>query len=327
MNFIKDYLFRLEHQIPEALAIGHTIRIPEIYRNVENILFCGVGGSAIGCDILKLLALDRSRLYCLVQRGGKWAKWAGKNTLVVLSSYSGNTEEVLQYYPHAKKEKCPMLIVTSGGKLGKLAMRNRIPYLRIPAGFAPRMAIGYSTFSLLPTLEQVARFHVPEHELKEIRTVIREVPVQKAHQIAKCLVNKSVFVYAPTGLFEAAALRWRTQFEENAKTLASHQIIPEMFHNEVEGWQLPKRTVKKSAAVFLIDGSESDVIRKKRQRVGKLIQKQGGTTLEVQSQGTTPLSKLFSVIALGDCISYELAKLHRVDPSVIPLIDSVKKIA
>ena len=326
MEFIRDYLFRLEHQIPEAIAIGRSIKIPERYKKVHHILFCGMGGSAISCDILRLLASERSRLFSVVQRGGEWPTWAGRDTLVVLSSYSGNTEEVLYFYKQAQALKCPMLIVTSGGKLRELALRNKIPYLHIPSGYAPRMAIGYLTFSLLPAIEQIAKFRVPERELQEAQASIRNVSLTSARSIAKRISKKAIYLYAVAGLLEAAALRWRTQIEENAKTLASHQIIPEMYHNEVEGWRFPHTSVTHAVALFLKDKADPKPLAKKRSHVEKMIQKQGGHGLEIPSQGKTPLARLFSLIAMGDCVSYELAALNHTNPSKIPMIDAIKKI-
>jgi len=322
----KDFLENLPDQIPQALAIGRALRIPEHYGKVKQVLFYGMGGSAISGDILRVLVMSRSRDFFVVEHGGKWPPWAGKETLAVFSSYSGNSAEVLDHLKDALKAKSRILVVTSGGKLGKIARRKHLPCLMIPGGMPPRCAIGYLTFSVLPVLERIGRFHIPAAEISETIRQIKHASRQHARTVAKALYGKSVHLYAMLGVMEPVLQRWRAQLAENAKTLVSHYVIPEFFHNEIEGWVFPKEIIRKSRAVFILDKEDNSVFSRKRRFAQKLIRKAGGGVIEIPSRGKSELARLFSLIALGDWVSYELALLNKVNPLTISKIESVKKI-
>ncbi len=121
-------------------------------------------------------------------------------------------------------------------------------------------------------------------------------------------------------------MRWRTQFAENAKYLSSHHSLPEMFHNEVEGWKFPARMVRDSTAVFFKDASDPKILLRKTKFVAGAIKKAGGTVLEIQSVGVSPVARLFSMIFLGDRVSLELARMARVNPYEVPLLEAIKKL-
>ncbi len=324
---MRDYLLNLDHQIIEGLEIGRRLSLSPAYRKVKQVLFYGMGGSAISGDILRILVTERSRDFFAVEHGGKWPNWADRETLAVFSSYSGNTVEVLQHFKHAIACGSPILIVTSGGKLADIASKNRIPCVKIPRGLPPRCAIGYLTFSVLPVLEKVGRFHVSNEEINETLGTIRKVPSEGTpKKIARKLFGKSIHLYAVGGLLEPVLIRWRAQLAENAKTLASHHVIPEIFHNEVEGWRFPKKLIQRSLALFLLDRGDPPVLHKKRKFIERAIQDQKASILEIKSRGSSPLARIFSLISLGDWVSYELALMNRVDPMKIPIIEALKKV-
>ncbi len=324
---MKHYLLELDQQIEEGLALGRALKIPKSYAKIKQVLFYGMGGSAISGNVLQVLVAQRSRDFFAVEHGGSWPHWAGPETLAVFSSYSGNTGEVLEKItPQVLKSKISILTVTSGGRLSEIAKENNLPCLRIPSGMPPRCAIGYLTFSVLPVLEKLGRFRVPDAEIKETLNIIRDYPQIEARKLAKKLKGKSTHFYGISGLMEPVLVRWRAQFAENAKTLASHHFLPEIFHNEIEGWCFPKDIIRKSAAVFLTDSSDPAFIRSKRAVVEALMRRRGAEVLEVQSKGKSVLARIFSLIALGDWVSYELALLNGVDPLDISAIEAIKKL-
>jgi glucose/mannose-6-phosphate isomerase len=323
---MREYLLHLDRQIDEAIEMGRRLLLPRSYRRVRQILFYGMGGSAISGDILRVLVTERSRDFFAVERGGHWPPWAGPETLTVFSSYSGNTVEILQHLKNAQARRSPMVVVTSGGRLGRMASEKQIPCLRIPSGIPPRCAIGYLTFSVLPVLEQVGRFHVTEREVRETASVVRGIPERHAKKLARRIFGKATHLYGAAGLMEPVLIRWRCQLAENAKTLASHHVLPEMFHNEIEGWRFPHPVIRRSLAVFLLDRGDSLSFRRKRKFVEQHIRRRGGKVLEIRSRGKTPLARIFSLISLADWVSYELALLNGVDPDKIPIIEAVKRI-
>ena len=324
---MKNYFLALDRQIREGLLIGRKLSLPADYRKVKQILFCGMGGSAISGDILRVIVTQRSKDFFAVEHGSRWPNWADGQTLAVFSSYSGNTVEVLQHVHRAFASKTQMLMVTSGGHLGEIALERRLPCLRIPGGLPPRCAVGYLTFSVIPVLAKVGGFRITEEEIKETVSVIRKMNHQKAKAIARKLFKKAIHLYGVSGLVEPILVRWRAQLAENAKTLASHHVIPEIFHNEVEGWKFPRTIIKNSMAVFLNDREDPSLLCRKRKLVQNHIRGNGGQVLEINSQGRSPLARIFSLISLGDWVSYELASLNHVDPMSIPTIEAVKKVS
>jgi glucose/mannose-6-phosphate isomerase len=167
-------------------------------------------------------------------------------------------------------------------------------------------------------------FSVSGKEIGEVLRGVRHFPEAEARRLAKRLFGKNIAIYGG-GLMQSVALRWRTQFAENAKTLASCEALPEMFHHEVEGWVFPKFKVKRSVAIFLTDRNEPEWLCKKKKVAMKAIREHGAEAAEFKARGEGVLARIFSMILLGDWTSCELAKLYKVDPMSIYVIDRIKK--
>jgi glucose/mannose-6-phosphate isomerase len=243
---------------------------------------------------------------------------------VILSSYSGNTHEVQAIFEQAVARKAHFLVVASGGRLAEEALRRKIPFFRLPEGYPPRFAIGYTTFSLLFLFMRYGWFSVPREEIQEVLRGVRHFPAMEARKLARRLSGKNIAIYGG-GLMQSVALRWRTQFAENAKTLASCEALPEMFHHEIEGWIFPQFKIKRSVAIFLTDRNEPDWLIKKKRVAMKAIREHGAGVVELKARGKGALARIFSMTLLGDWTSCELAKLYKVDPMSICVIDRIKK--
>ena len=322
---MESYLKDLANQIVRARAIACGISLPSSFiKRPEKVLYCGMGGSAISGDILGTIAQSRSRIHWTVNRTSRLPEWVDSKTIVILSSYSGNTHEVESIFKQAVVRKAHFLVVASGGWLAEEAIKRKIPFFRLPQGYPPRFAIGYTTFSLLFLFMRYRWFSVSSKEIGEVFRMMRRFPVTEARKLAKQLKDKNIAIYGG-GLMQSVALRWRTQFAENAKTLASCEALPEMFHHEVEGWIFPKFKIKHSVAIFLTDRNEPDWLLKKKKVAMKAIQEHGAKVVELKAQGDGALARIFSMIMLGDWTSCELAKLYKVDPMSICVIDRIKK--
>jgi glucose/mannose-6-phosphate isomerase len=319
------YLKDLANQIVKARAIAGGVSLPASFiKRPEKVLYCGMGGSAISGDILGTIAQNRSRIHWTVNRTSRLPAWVDSKTVVILSSYSGNTHEVEAIFEQAIARKAHFLVVASGGWLAEEALKRKIPLFRLPQGYPPRFAIGYTTFSLLFLFMRYRWFSVSPKEIREVLREVRHFPSTKARKLAKQLFRKNIAIYGG-GLMQSVALRWRTQLAENAKTLASCEALPEMFHHEVEGWIFPEFKIKRSFAVFLTDLNEPDWLLKKKRVAMEAIREQGAEAAEFRARGTGALARLFSMILLGDWTSCELAKLNKVDPMSIRMIDRIKK--
>lgn len=322
---MKEYLTKLPTQIKEGWAIGERMQIQQSFKDINKILFCGMGGSAIGSDIFRVLSFQNTRFPFMVQRSPQVPKWVDSETLVVLLSYSGNTREILESIDALLKVKAQMIVLTSGGKLQKIAQKHGISCIEIPAGLPPRCAIGYLTFSLLPIFQRYGWLYIPEHEIKEVMQICQQVPHEFIKKTARHMKDKLVRIYAGAGLMEPAAIRWQTQLAENAKALASHHFFPEAFHNDIQAWRFPKEIAKRTMAVFILDRGDPDWIQKKVPAAQKMIRQSGAQVMQITSKGVSPLARIFSMIVFGDWLSYELSLLYRVDPLGIPAIESLKK--
>lgn len=315
----------LDLQITEVLNIVRDFSW-QAPASVSQILFCGMGGSATSGDILRVLADRFFAAPIIVHRFSELPRWVDKNTLCILSSYSGNTDEVLFALRQVLERRSSILMITSGGKLRALAAEHDLPCLRIPSGLPPRFALGYLTFSLIALFKRTGRLPISDQEIQEVISVIRKTSPTKARNLAKQIANRFVSLYPVVGILEPAAIRWRTQLAENSKAMASYHEMPEMFHNEIEAWRFPKMYLKNSASIFFVDRDDPAWIQKKRRVVQKWIRAGGGMTFTVESEGEGPLARLFSAIALGDIVSLELARLYKVDPVPVARLEALKKI-
>lgn len=326
---MKDFLRELPGQIPAASRIGFKTPVSSALkgRSFSNILFCGMGGSAISGDILRVYLSGESRVPFIVYRSGQTLpKWAGKGTLAILSSYSGNTREILDVVSVLGERRCDFLAVTSGGKLADIAHRKGITAIPIPPAMPPRCAIGYLTFSVLAVLSRLGVVPWHQKHVDEVFHLLKKFPLKAAAALAKKIAGRVVYLYGVSGTMEPVLTRWRAQLAENAKTLSSTHLIPEMFHNEIEGWVFPKKLLRQSAAIFFTDSGDPAVLRKKIAYARNKISRTGARVLAVKSSGKGILARMFSAIALGDWVSVELAGLYRTDPMPIPTLEAIKKL-
>ncbi len=324
-------------QIDEAIRIGESFEPPRsLGDSVERILFVGMGGSAIGGDVIRSLASVEPSIPIAVSRHYDLPSSADSKTLCIFSSYSGNTEETLSAFKQGMQRKVKRLAITSGGELARLSGEARVPLIQIPTGFPPRCALGYSVFPVLKALAKLKLWKwdasAVEETLSSLRGSVKrkfgpDIPASEnpAKRLAEALHERFVVIYAGTELLESAALRFRNQIEENAKAIASHHVVPEMNHNEILGWSFPKKLVPQCACVFLQDSKDHARIQLRMKITRDHIARQGAQTFEIVSEGKSSLARLFSVISLGDWISFYLALLYGIDPTPVPVIEHLKK--
>ena len=316
----------------EKLARGFDL--PR-FKKIEQIVLCGMGGSAINGDLLRAYTARQVSLPVEVVRHYSLPEYVGKKTLAILCSYSGNTEETLSAYQEAKQRSAKMVAVTTGGALAQQCDRDGVPWMRIPGGYAPRAALGYSFMPLLVFFERWGLIKDQTRALKQTKKTLKAsiransftVPEKEnpAKQLARKLFNKIPVIYADQEIFQPVAVRWRGQFNENAKTFVHTAVIPEMNHNEILGWENPATALKKFHAVYLTDEGYHPQIKKRFDIMKKILSPFTGDIIEVYSQGKGRLARMFSTINLGDFTSVYLAYLYGVDPTRIPAIDSLKE--
>ncbi len=324
-------------QCRDAKDIGYKFNLPDTFKTqYKSIVSTGLGGSAIGSDIARSYIADESKIPLFVNRNYRLPDFVGKETLVIASSYSGNTEETIAAYKDALARGAKIIAITSGGELQKLASSDGFPVLRIPKGYEPRCALGYSFFPLLIVLSKIGIIKDRAKDINEVIEVLKMlnvkligagVPEKKniAKRIAKSLCNKFPVIYAGPDHTDCVVTRWRGELSENAKTLSSGHVFPEMNHNEIMGWEDPAKLLKDFVAVILRDSDDNPRIAKRMDITKKIIAKVGVKVITVDSIGSSLLSRIFSLIYMGDFVSFYLAILNKRDPTPVERITYLKK--
>jgi len=304
-------------------------------RGVRQVIVSGLGGSAIGGDILKSLIWKKAKFSLSVNRHYTLPGWASKETLVVCSSYSGGTEETLSVFKQAVARKLRVLVMTSGGELMKLALKAKVPVLALPGGLPPRAALGYSFFTLLTALETLKLLPSYTADFNETLEILTRqagqygplTPTEKnpAKLLALFLHKRLPLFYAGQDHLDSVSLRWKTQMNENAKQIALSNLIPEMNHNEILGYSYSEPLTKKMAVVLLRQPQgDHPQIHRRFDLLKKMITSKTAGVTEIEAKGKSLLAQLFSLIYLGDFASVYLAYLKGVDPTPIGLIDEFK---
>lgn len=331
-----DLILKFPDQCRDAFRIGKSFSVPQPYKEAQfkNMVFSGLGGSAIGADLIRSYLSDELKIPLLVSRDYTIPNFVDKDTLFFACSYSGDTEETLASYDEAKSRGAKILAISSGGKLEAKAKEDGVPFISIPKGYPPRTALGYAFF---PWLTVLSKFGFIEDKTKDIEEAISnieglrdgalkpEVKTAKnpAKKLAEALLGKYVIIYAANKHFDSVITRFRGQLAENSKTLASTHVFPEMNHNETVGWENPKKLIKDFAVIFLRDESEHPRVAKRMEITAGIIKKKS-KVIEVRSKGSSLLSRMFYLIYLGDFTSYYLALLNKRDPTPVEMVTYLK---
>lgn len=335
-SVLKDFPEQMEKAV--ALAekfIGFTSK----NKSTQNVLIIGMGGSAMGGDVVKdyfEFSGVKNKIRVTVSRGYDIPQYVDEKTLVICSSYSGNTEETLEAAAKAFAITKKVACITSGGKLSEFAKENGLPVLEIPGGLQPREALGYSVVSMLYMLLNsglLAKTEVKK-ATDDIANTIQVVKVLAenfvkfeepniAVTVAEMLKDSMVMVYS-SEKFYAANLRWRCQLQENCKMLAFGSMIPEMNHNEINGFERPADVISKSTIVVFNDDSDHPRIKQRIEALKEVIDDRISTVVELTASESDYLPKLFEYMYLGDWVSYYMAMMLKIDPTPIPVIQKFK---
>jgi len=298
----------------------------------RGVVVCGMGGSAIGADLV-LACLPDLRVPAEVVRGYRLPAWVGPDSLVVVISYSGGTEESLACAAQARARGCAPVCVASGGRLAAYAEAEGLPLVLVPGGGQPRASVGYLSMPLLATLEAaglcadhgaaVAGAAAQLEAENEALGPLTGESENLAKALARRVEGRVVAVYGAESIVPVAR-RWKGQINENAKAPAFFNELPELDHNEIMGWtSLPQATAS-TFALFL--GEEGDDLRLERRAdlTAREYERLGVAAERVVSRGSSRLARLFSLVQLGDHVSYYLALLYGIDPSPVDAIERFK---
>jgi glucose/mannose-6-phosphate isomerase len=320
-------------QVDEAVQIGAGARVPSGGSSIQNIVVTGLGGSAIGGDLMRSYLSGEMKIPFIVNRNYSLPEFVDERSLVVVSSYSGGTEETIAAHLDAKKRKAKVLCISSGGETAKLAEKFKQPLITIPKGLPPRAALGYSFFPLLIALQKMKLIRPRDGDIRETVAMLKrkastysslEPDDNIALQTARQLYNKLPIVYSSAERFDVVNIRWRGQLSENAKVLAFGNVLPEMNHNELVGWRVLRRQMEEMAVVILHDKLDNERVNIRMEITRGIVSEFASRIIELHSEGKSLLPRMFSLTYLGDWTSYYLALLNGIDPTPVKVIDYLK---
>lgn len=311
-------------QLHEALLIGKSHKFITPKKVFSNVVLTGLGGSGIGGSIVQNFTFDKLSIPFVVNKDYFLPAFVNQNSLVIVSSYSGNTEETLNAMKQALRKKATVICITSGGKVSEIAKKKNLDCILLPSGMPPRACIGYSMTQVLFVLQGMGLLKYNfEKDLKAsiklLKNKSRSIQT-KARSVAKKLYGKTPIIYSAPEM-EGMAIRFRQQINENSKMLCWHHVIPEMNHNELVGW----RDKDASRAVVMLRTDKDYERTQLRMEINKkVIRKYTKSITELYAEGKTYWEQVFYFIHLTDWVSVYLAEMGDQDAVEVKVIDFLK---
>jgi glucose/mannose-6-phosphate isomerase len=319
-------------QIGEGWRISRGIKLP--WETPQSVAVLGMGGSAIGADMVKGIWSERLSVPVEVIRGYDLPAWVGTETLVIASSKSGNTEETLSALETALARRCPVVVVSTGGALKTVAEAAGLPLATFPPEGSPRSAVGYSMAIVAGVLQQAGVLDIDQAEIDAAVAAGREMAAKcepsvptsdnPAKQLAWSLVDRYTVV-AASGFLAPVARRWKAQLNENSKVMAAVEELPEATHNTVVGFEQPESLRDHLFVVFLTSDLEHPRNSLRAKLFGDLLETGQISYQSVTATGDTRFGQALSAIVIGDYVSVYAAFAYAVDPSPIGVIDHIKE--
>ncbi len=331
----KQVLLNFHQQIEAALPLFKNSGVTLDSSKIKNILYFGMGGSGITGELLADVLFDELSVPLNVVRGYLSPAYCSSETLIIVSSYSGNTEETLSALQASVDKGAQILAITSGGKLAKMAVEKGWNLIKIPAGLMPRQALGYMFFPLYHLFGAAKLIKNYEEDLSKFIQFIADLnkkndyPHAGQHvlslDLARTVQGKVPVIYSTAPYLKTISKRWQNQVHENGKSPAFANNLPEMNHNEIVGWESEMKHLDRFIVVFLENEKPHPRIQKRIELSKKIIKERGIEVVDIYTCGTTIMEKVFSLVVLGDWMSYFLALAYKKDPATIQNIDFLKE--
>lgn len=324
----------LPEQCRAAWAGVRELELPARYLDANKIVIAGMGGSAIGGDLAAEIAGPDSSIPILVLRDYELPAYVDRHTLVIGSSYSGNTEETLAVFQKAHERGCSLVALATGGRLAELAQAWNTPLVSFHYTSQPRAAMGFNLMSLLGILRAVGAVGDLTAALDEATALMDErmrelEPASpQAHNSAKQLAADlygRVPVVVGAGLLAPVARRWKSQLNENSKGWSYFEVMPEMSHNAVSGIHFPPGVAEQFCMLFLTAAAVHPRNRLRFELTQQVFEGQGILCRRIDAPGQSTLAQILTAIQLGDYVSVYLALLYGTDPTAIDDITGLKQ--
>jgi len=319
---MKELVDAFTTQLREALDIASKAEL-RAKTAIENVIITGLGGSGIGGAIVAELVAGECQVPVIINKDYHLPAFTGPRSLVIISSYSGNTEETLSAMQQAIAANAQLVCITSGGKVLELAKEHGFDHIIIPGGNPPRSCIGYSLVQLMKIFKVNGLVNTNLLEQVEKSIVLldseKEAIKAEAMEVAKTLHGKTPVIYSLGA--EGVSIRFRQQINENAKMLCWHHVFPEMNHNELVGWAQADRNL---AVVPFLTAYDYNRTAKRYEICRPLFEKNAASVTDISAKGTSKTEQFFYLINIGDWISCYLADLKAIDAVEVDVITHLK---
>lgn len=314
----------------DQLRQQYEVEAPVVH-GLQNIVVAGMGGSALAAEFIRSWLSDRLPVPVEIVREYRLPAYVNEHSLIIISSYSGNTEEALAVLEDSKKYRAHVIIMTAGGKLAEIAKKDGYAQIDIPSGLQPRLAVLFGVKAIASVIEHLGLTEDVTGELEaqadwlvdEARIFAASVLTidNPAKQIAEKLVGHPIVVYGGP-MLAMVAMKWKIDFNENGKNQAFYNVLSEFNHNEFIGWQNPRNTTLR--VVELQSSLDNDRIKKRFEVSNRLLSGIMPAPVIVEAHGQTKLQQMLWTLLLGDFASAYLAILNGVDPTPVELIEKLK---
>jgi glucose/mannose-6-phosphate isomerase len=298
--------------------------IPPSSTSLQHIVIAGMGSSSVAGAIVHSCLQDKLSIPLQISHDYTLPGYVSSHTLLILISYSGNTEETISAFRIGLEKEARMVVISSGGALQTEAQAQKIPFLSLPAGLPPRGSLAYNLTYVLQVLSSfnLFRWDFQAELLAAAAMLTDELKSLKkgALAVAKTIQGKLPVIYT-TSRYEGVALRLRQQLNENGKQLCWHQLIPELNHHEVVGWEQP---ISHLAVILLTGPNLGERLQLQQDSLQAIVQRHCKDLIRLEAKGSTLLIQSLYLIHLGDWISFYLAAAKGVDPMKIQSIDQIK---
>ena len=318
-------------QIEESFAILKKWHPIKNYSSYNKIIILGMGGSAIGGDLVKVVVQNDCFLPIIINRSYSVPEFVDSNSLVLCSSYSGDTEETISAFNRCIEKESTIIIFSSGGKLTEYAQRLGLDYVLLPSGYQPRAALGYSFTFILIILEKIGLISNDIlNQVKQTLPQLTELSLELSKEsnsaltVAKQIHNKCPIIYGSEETTWVAAVRLRGQLAENAKMLSFHHNFPEQNHNEIEGWTKNNNILKMFSIIWLKDQDDFDGTKLRMEISSFLLKSNIENQITIYQDGSNRIERLIKMIHYVDWISFYSALLNDIDPTPVNRIQELK---
>lgn len=316
-------------QCEQVIEDSKSFELPEEYKSVKNVVFSGMGGSALGAQVVLSLYKDNLSVPFYINNDYSLPNFANEDTLVILSSYSGTTEETLASANEALNRKCKIVAITTGGDLENLLKSKNYPVFKLepknnPCG-QPRLGTGYSVFGTIMLLSKAGILNVDNSSLLSSLKPSKEheeMIVTEAKSLANKLINRIPVIFAAEHLIGTAHVL-RNQLNETSKNFSAYSPLPELNHHLMEGLKNPEN--KNLTVVFLESDLYNDKLKKRVELTKDVVEKNDIPFVSYKAGSPEKLGQVIEVLSLGGFLTFYLSMLYDQDPSLIPWVDYFKE--